>query len=208
MIIIDGLLFDNKIGEILVPEPDAIPFRNSTAVGVGIQVTAARGPGFTLTLTRYDEPASLQAVRNSIRSRIGKRVRITDYYHNLTIRYTEPIHGQYEFMVTQARVVQARNIAAWQGFRLTGTMEKHEPADQDRFAVDDVRCRDAGFVLVATKTINLNHATQRPRHARVSCLYQGELDRSVFSTRRCVGRRSRLERRPKRIDCDTALSIW
>ena len=67
MIVIDGLLFDNKIGEILVPEPDAIPFRNSTAIGVGIQVTAARGPGFTLTVTRYDPIQDLTAVRNSIR---------------------------------------------------------------------------------------------------------------------------------------------
>ena len=128
VIVIDGLLFDNKVGEILVPEPDAIPFRNSTTPGVGVQVTAARGPGFTLTLTRYDPPNLLSAVRNSIRLRIGRRVRITDFYHNLTIRYSDPQNGSLEFVVTQASVVNARNIAAWQGYRLSSTMEKIEPA--------------------------------------------------------------------------------
>ena len=36
MLLIDALVMDNKVGEILKPEPDAIPFRSSVADGVGI----------------------------------------------------------------------------------------------------------------------------------------------------------------------------
>ena len=140
MIVIDGLLFDNKVGEILVPEPDAIPFRNSTTPGVGVQVTAARGPGFTLTLTRYDPPNCCQAVRNSIRLRIGRRVRITDFYHNLTIRYSDPQNGRHEFIVTQAtRRQRSQRSLSGKAIGCPSTMEKIEPAVQNSFAMDDVR---------------------------------------------------------------------
>ena len=128
MIVIDGLFFDNKRGEILVPEPDAIPFRNSATDGVGMQVTGSRPPGFTLTLVRYDATTAVQAVRNSIRARIGKLVWVVDYYPSMSIRYLDPINGSYRFMVTQARVVNTRTVPVWQGYRLSSAQEKIEPA--------------------------------------------------------------------------------
>ena len=127
MITIDGLEFDLKRGEILKPEADAVPFPSSYSPGIGIQVTSKRGPGFTLTLTRYDSHDLVESIRTSIRNRIGKIVYIVDRYHGVRIDYLEPIQGNLKFAVSQARVIETQNIAAWQGFRF-GMHYKYAPA--------------------------------------------------------------------------------
>lgn len=124
MLVLDGLTFDRKVGEILLPEEDAIPFRSTAAIGIGVQVTSKRGPGFTLTLTRYGSPANVEAERNSVRLRIGTLVSLTDYYDGNAINYS--LSG-YLFAVTQARVIEAKTIAAWHGYRL-GVFTKLDPA--------------------------------------------------------------------------------
>lgn len=127
MIVIDGIEFDKKIGEVLLPERDAIAFRSSYNNGTGVQLTGRRGPGFTLTLHRFDAADSVQLARNAIRARIGARVAIVEYFHNVRISYAEPVHGNNFFVVTQARVIQTRNRVAWHGHRL-GTKIDHTPA--------------------------------------------------------------------------------
>lgn len=122
-----NLVFDLKQGEILKPQVDAIPFRSSYSTGIGVQVTSERGPGFTLTLTHFNAHDAVENVRDAIRAAAGTIVTLRDHYHDQTIDYMEPIHGQLKFAVTQARVIDTRNLAAWQGYRF-GTHYKFEPA--------------------------------------------------------------------------------
>lgn len=129
MLTIDALVMDKKVGEILKPEADAIPFRSSVAAGIGIQKTSERGPGFTLTCTTHVDPTLIDVTRQSITAKIGTLVELVDRYSGLTITYNSAGHGNLKFAVTQARVVQSRNLAAWQGYRL-GVLQVFEPAGQ------------------------------------------------------------------------------
>lgn len=118
MIVIDGLFFDHKRGAILIPEADAIPFRASNTPGIGVQITAKRGPGFTLTLTRFDIHEDIVAVKNSLVARIGTTVSIVEYLHTEAINYSLPRQGYLAFRVTQARIIEEKMVAAFSGYRL------------------------------------------------------------------------------------------
>jgi len=128
MINVGGLLFDKKLGVILVPEPDVIPFRSSTSNGTGVQITALRGPAFTLTLTRYDSAANIVVVQQQIVQRLGARVRIIDYIDNAPVDYLRPIFGEVEFVVTQARTIEAMLVPNFCGYRLNSSAVSYTPA--------------------------------------------------------------------------------
>lgn len=130
MITIDGRVFDHKRGVILSPEPDAIPFRASTSTGTGVQVTAARGPAFTLTLTMFDEVAQHIVNQQWIASRIGRQVRIIDYIENTPVDYLRPIFGSLVFRATQARTIEAAIVSGWCGFRFNQTQLSFYPASK------------------------------------------------------------------------------
>ncbi|QEF98146.1 hypothetical protein Mal15_21940 [Stieleria maiorica] len=118
MILIDAVEFDLKIGEILLPEKDAIPFRSQSIDGIGIQVTQERSPAFTLTLVRFTNPSLLVAERNTVRGKIGTEVSLTEYVNGSAIQYSLP--GGHTFAVTQARIVNWNVSPAWYGYRPAG----------------------------------------------------------------------------------------
>ena len=124
MITVDSKHFDVKVGEILLPEPAVIPFRSNSAPGIGIQVTSDRGPAFTLTLTRHEAQGQVAALRSWIVGRKGTAVPIVDRYGTETITYAT---GGYTFVVTQARVIEAKKLEAFHGYRL-GTLYSYTPA--------------------------------------------------------------------------------
>src|SRR6056297_1354216 len=128
MITIDGTVFDHKRGVILTPEPDAIPFRASTSTGTGIQVTAPRGPAFTLT--RFDDPANHIVFQQWVTSRIGRQVRVIDYIENTPVDYLRPIFGSVVFRVTQARVIEASIHPGWCGYRFNQTSLSQYPVSK------------------------------------------------------------------------------
>lgn len=116
MIQIDNILFDNKLsGDVLFPERDAIPFRNQTTVGVGLQVTQPRSPGFTLTLVRYNFASQLNNEKAATVAKIGTRVEIIEWVAGSPIYYTW--NTGYRFAVSQARVVDWRVRPGFYGYR-------------------------------------------------------------------------------------------
>ena len=102
-------VFDKQVGEVLRPQINAIPFSQATASHVGAQKTSTRGPGFTLTLTRYDAHANLATVRAAIENSVGSVVTITDQHGNT--------YSGYGFLISQSRVVRTRKLSRALGYR-------------------------------------------------------------------------------------------
>lgn len=115
MITIDSVIFDHKRGQVLLPESDAVPFRSNSITGVGIQVTQARSPGFTLTLTRFIDPDDYATERATLRAKIGTAVPIVERINGTAVNYSGI--GGYNFVVTQAREVAANVVPGWHGYR-------------------------------------------------------------------------------------------
>lgn len=117
MIQIDSIFFDSKIsGTVLLPERDAIPFRNQTTIGTGLQVTQQRSPGFTLTLVRFGYAALLSQEQADVRSKIGTRVEIVEWINQVPLYYSW--QTGHRFAVSQARIVDWRVVPAFHGYRL------------------------------------------------------------------------------------------
>lgn len=127
MIRIAGIDFDQRRGQVLTPERDAIPFRNASTEGISLQMTQSRGPGFTLTLTRYDNANDIHVLSKLITAQIGARVSIVETYNGGTIDYFNFWEGRLLFAVTQARVIERRITSAWCGYR-NGTHYNYSPA--------------------------------------------------------------------------------
>ena len=123
MISIDGVLFDWSQGQVQLPKPDAIPFRNATMRGIGLQVTPPRGEGFTLTCRRYDNPSNLTAMVNSVNLRNGRVVRLVEYFSSGEIYYEMPMHGGVKFLCSQARVIETGQLVRVCGTRPTGPVD-------------------------------------------------------------------------------------
>lgn len=127
MIRVNGRVFDLQQGVVLKPEVAAIPFRNAATEGIGGQITAARGPGFTLTLTTYDKANQIDVVTSLIRQSIGAMVPIVETFGDGDIDYFSFGHGRLLFFVVQARVVERRVVSSWCGYRY-GTHYEFKPA--------------------------------------------------------------------------------
>lgn len=111
-------VFDKQVGEVYQPQIDAIPFSQASASHVGAQKTSTRGPGFTLTLTRYDDYSNLSTVRAAIENSVGQVVTINDHHGNA--------YAAYEFLISQARVVRTRKLSRALGYR-GGVVYDHTP---------------------------------------------------------------------------------
>ncbi|QDV40897.1 hypothetical protein Enr13x_07330 [Stieleria neptunia] len=117
MIKIDSIEFDFKRGDILLPEPDAIPFRSQSIEGIGIQKTQERSPGFTLTLIRFAAATALVVEKSTIVTKIGTTVSIVERVNGADINWSAP--GGHKFVVTQARMVDWKVIPGFYGYRGT-----------------------------------------------------------------------------------------
>lgn len=124
MITINNVAFDVKKGEILKPQKDAIPFRSQFRPGIGVQVTSLRGPGFTLTLTRYILKAEIETFRDFIHNLSGTVVQVVDRYDDIVVDYS---FLGIQFAVTQSRVIETKMVPFWAGYRL-GVKREYRPA--------------------------------------------------------------------------------
>ena len=115
---IGSSVFDKQNGEVLRPQVNAIPFHQANSAHVGIQRTSTRGPGFTLTLTRYDAYANVDTLRIAIEALNGSILTITDHHGVSFIGFV--------FAVSQARVIRTRKLARACGNR-GGTPYNHAP---------------------------------------------------------------------------------
>ena len=125
MITLDGITFDKKVGVILLPEPNVIPFRSASAEGVGLQVTSDRSPASSLTLTAYYDDQAAIAFRNTLEGKIGTVVDIVEYFNNVAHNYRTS-HGK-SFAVSHARIIENNVIPHWGGYRI-GVYHSHTPA--------------------------------------------------------------------------------
>ena len=81
-------------------------------------MTGERGPGFTLTLTKFAAIADIETVKNSIIASKGQLVRIIQYYDGSAVDYYGATHGGLLFLVTQARPIESAIIPRACGYRL------------------------------------------------------------------------------------------
>lgn len=125
MIYIDGIAFDQKLaGIIRIPEPEGVPFRSNSSVGIGVQVTQERSPVTQLTLVRYTTPSLLKIELDSIRLKIGQTVDISEIVNGAFVRYADQ---NFRFTVTKAMCSEWKVCPAWYGYR-NGVKVSHVPA--------------------------------------------------------------------------------
>lgn len=109
---INGLIFHQRKGQILLPERDTSVFSSPLVNHVGGQLSGVRGPGFSLMLTRFNTPDLRLNDEVAIRDLIGRTV----WFEIDGVRYSYPVNGGVKFFVSHARIVWSGVVAAACGY--------------------------------------------------------------------------------------------